>query len=217
MKKSMQTNELIKLWKELNIRECIMEFNCGGDSMGEVSYVLYDNNNQMVDNPELTDHFESEVYKQVEFYEVSDGNYMGEYGQVIITLEEDDEDENGGYFSYDKQATAEWEDTFSSEVKVELTEQELDVIKKIENINYTSWDATPNVNYKEDCVITDEEEVILDKLLEKFKTEAEDAEIEGKGDENGDERNYETDCELEEGLLILNVSGRFYYTEESFD
>jgi len=70
----MQTNEAIKLWKELNIDRCEMEFSCGGDSMNETEYTLYDKEDNEVESEELADYFENEVYKNVEFYEVSDGH-----------------------------------------------------------------------------------------------------------------------------------------------
>jgi len=214
----MQTNETIKLWKELNIDRCEMEFSCGGDSMNDTNFVLFDKNEEEVESSELTDYFENEVYKEVEFYEVSDGQYMGEFGQVVITLEEDEEDENGGYFVYDKQATAEWEDTFSNDVNVELNEKERELLlTKIENINGSPWEDTPNVNYKDDCVLTDEEEEILENLLSKIKEVAETAEIEGEGEESDDERSYESEIEIENGSLVVQVSARFYYTRESFD
>jgi hypothetical protein len=219
MKKSMQTNEIIKLWKELNIDRCEMQFSCGGDSMNETEFVLYDTNNEIVENAELTDYFEGEVYREVEFYEVSDGQYMGEFGQVVITLEEDEEDENGGVFIYDKQATGEWEDTFSTDITIELNAEERELLlTKVESINGGGWDNELNVNYKDDCVLTDEEETLLENLLSKIKDESDNAEIEGEGEEtDGDDRSFESEIEIENGSLIVSVSGRFYYTRESFD
>ena len=161
----MQTNEAIKLWKELNIDRCEMEFSCGGDSMNDTNFTLYDKEDNEVESEELADYFENQVYKEVEFYEVSDGHYMGEYGKVEITLEEDDDEP---YFSYDKQAMAEWEETFSETMYVELSEKESEVLNKVSNINGSIWDNEPNVNYKEDCVITDEESQTLKELLEKI-------------------------------------------------
>jgi len=72
----------IKLWKENNIERCVMEFSCGGDSMNETDFTLYDKSGEEVICDELTDYFEDIVYKEVDFYEVSDGHYMGEFGQV---------------------------------------------------------------------------------------------------------------------------------------
>ena len=213
----MQTNDAIKLWKELNIDRCEMEFSCGGDSMNETDYTLYDKDDKIVDSPELNDYFEHEVYNEVEFYEVSDGQYMGEFGKVVITLEEDEEDENGGYFSYDKQALSEWEDTFFTDVNIKLSEKEKELlVTKVENINGGGWDNELNVNYKDDCVLTDEEEELLNNLLEKVRDEAENAEIEGEGEEtDGENRTFESEIDIEDDTLVVSVGGRFYFTKDS--
>ena len=211
----MQTE--IKLWKENNIDKCVMEFTCGGDSMGEVDFTLYDKDDNVVECDELINYFDSEVYREVEFYEVSDGHYMGEFGKVEITLEEDDEDENGGIFVYDKQAYGEWEETFTTEHYVEVNEKEKEVLSKLSNFNNSPWDNEININYKDDCMLSDEEEVLLNELLERIKDEAEEVEVDGKGDEQDEGRSFESDIEYENGKLLVNVSSRFYYTEESYD
>ncbi len=211
----MQTNDAIKLWKELNIDRCEMEFSCGGDSMNETDYTLYDKDEKVVDSPELNDYFDHEVYNEVEFYEVSDGQYMGEFGKVVITLEEDEEDEE--YFSYDKQALSEWEDTFFTDVNIKLSEKEKELlVTKVENINGGGWDNELNVNYKDDCVLTDEEEELLNNLLEKVRDEAENAEIEGEGEEtDGENRTFESEIDIEDDTLVVSVGGRFYFTRDS--
>ncbi len=211
----MQTNDAIKLWKELNIDRCEMEFSCGGDSMNETDYTLYDKDEKVVDSPELNDYFDHEVYNEVEFYEVSDGQYMGEFGKVVITLEEDGEDEE--YFSYDKQALSEWEDTFFTDVNIKLSEKEKELlVTKVENINGGGWDNELNVNYKDDCVLTDEEEELLNNLLEKVRDEAENAEIEGEGEEtDGENRTFESEIDIEDDTLVVSVGGRFYFTRDS--
>lgn len=210
----MQTNDAIKLWKEQNIERCTMEFSCGGDSMNDTDFTLYDKDNNVVECEELTDYFNNVVYNEVDFYEVSDGHYMGEFGQVEITLEDDEEEP---YFSYDKQAQAEWEETFSETMYVELSEKESEVLKKVSNINSSFMDSEKNINYKDDCVITEEESNTLDGLLEKILNMADLFEIEGKGEEQEESRRYESDIEIEEGKLLVEVSASFYYTEESYD
>jgi len=207
----------IKLWKENNIERCVMEFSCGGDSMNETDFTLYDKSGEEVICDELTDYFEDNVYKEVDFYEVSDGHYMGEFGQVEITLEEDEEDEDGGIFVYDKQAKGEWEESFTSELYFEVSEKEKEVLNKLSNFKNSPWDRDMNINYKDDCIITEEEEVTLNTLLERVRDEAEETEIDGKGEEQDEGRSFESDIEFEDGKLLVNVSSRFYYTEESYD
>ncbi len=210
----MQTNDAIKLWKELNIDRCTMEFSCGGDSMNETEFTLYDKDDNVVECEELADYFDNVVYNEVDFYEVSDGHYMGEYGQVEITLEEDDDEP---YFSYDKQAQAEWEETFSDTMYVELNEKESEVLGKVSNINSSFMDRENNINYKDDCVITEEESNTLNELVERIYDMSDLFEIEGKGEEQEESRRFESNIEIEEGKLLVEVSASFYYTEESYD
>ena len=210
----MQTNDAIKLWKEHNIDRCTMEFSCGGDSMNDTDFTLYDKDDKEVECEELTDYFDSVVYNEVDFYEVSDGHYMGEFGQVEITLEEDDDEP---YFSYDKQAQAEWEETFSDTMYVELNEKESEVLGKVGNINSSFMDRENNINYKDDCVITEEESNTLNELVERIYDMSDLFEIEGKGEEQEESRRFESNIEIEEGKLLVEVSASFYYTEESYD
>ena len=220
----MQTNEAIELWKELGVESVILTFSAGGDSMGDMEWELRGKDDKVLDdNSDLIDYFDHEVFNNVEFYEVSDGQYMGEFGSVTITLEEDEEEENGGVFLYDKSAQAEYEETIGGTMEVDLSDAELTLLnEKVENINGSEWDGE-NINYKDDCVITEEEETILNDLIKRIKEEADSFEIEdGKGEEVGDGRNFDTGdngegCEIEEGKLQVYVSSRFYFTEEAYD
>ena len=217
----MQTNEIIKLWKELGVGSVVLTFSAGGDSMGDMEWEIRDEKDKpMEDNSELIDYFDSEIFKNVEFYEVSDGQYMGEFGSVTITLEEDDAEEDGGIFLYDKSAQSEYEEMFGGTMEVELSDAELTLLnEKIDNINGSEWGGE-NINYKDDCVITEEEETILNELVKKIKEEADKFEIEGQGEEVGDERSFDTGdngdgCNIEEGVLQVYVSSRFYFTQDS--
>ena len=218
----MQTNEIIKLWKELGVGSVVLSFTAGGDSMGEMDWEIRDEKDKpMEDNSELIDYFDSEIFKNVEFYEVSDGQYMGEFGSVTITLEEDEAEEDGGVFLYDKEAQSEYEEMFGGTMEVELSDAELTLLnEKVDNINGSEWDGE-NINYKEDCVITEEEEKTLKDLIEKIKEKAEVFEIEdAKGEQVDDGMSFDTGdngdgCNIEEGVLQVYVSSRFYFTEDS--
>ena len=149
---STETNEMIELWKKLDINECIMEFSCGGDSMNETEFKFFNSKNEEVDGEELEGYFENQVYNEVEFYEVSDGQYMGEFGQVVITLEEDGEEP---MFSYDKQATGEWEERELEVMEFELTDSEVKFLtEKVDSI--VGGEDGQAINYKTDCVLSDE-------------------------------------------------------------
>ncbi len=218
----METNEIIKIWKENNIESCVMEFSCGGDSMNDTNFTLYDKDGKEVDNSEITDYFDSEVYNNVEFYEVSDGHYMGESGNVTITFEEDEDEEDGGTFSYDKDATSEWEETIVEDFKFNLTEEEIKFVKeKVSNMNGGDW-GEPNVNYKIDCIVTDEEEELVENLMKRIVDECRDYEFEESPGEQQDEIQWTTnedgnEIEWIDNSIAISVTGRFFVTKPSND
>jgi len=150
--------EIIKLWKELGVEQVNFEFSCGGDSMNDTSITIEGKDGSEIDNVELRDYFDDVVYKRVEFYEASDGHYQGEFGNVYITLSDDEDD-----FDYNKSSQSEWSERVDSEVPVELTDEQMKFIKsKVLNIN-GDCDSL-NVNYKNDCILSDKEEEFVDEL-----------------------------------------------------
>jgi len=155
---SNNTEEIIKIWKELGVEQVRFEFSCGGDSMNDTSITIEGKDGNEIDSVELSDFFDSEVYNKVEFYEASDGHYQGEFGNVYITLSDDEDD-----FDYNKSSKSEWSERVDSEVPVELTDEQMKFIKsKVLNIN-GDCDSL-NVNYKNDCILSDKEEELVDDL-----------------------------------------------------
>lgn len=212
-------NDIIQIWKENNIEKCVMEFSCGGDSMGDTEFTLYDNEGNQVSNDDITEYFDHEIYDYVDFYEVSDGHYMGESGTVTIELEEYDGESS---FTFSKDAQSEFEETFSGIMEFNLTEVEVKLLEeKISNFNKSEWDSQVFINYKDDCVITDEEEVILNDLIKRIEDDSFDFEIEDAiGEEVGSERSFDTGEDGEglnigDSVLQVRISSRFYYTQDA--
>lgn len=188
----MQTNEAIALWKELGITSATMEFSCGGDSMNDYHFTFYNPNseNKEVESSELDSFFDDEVFRQVEFYVNSDGHYIGEFGTVEIELDEDDEE--NPTFSYYKSAQAEWSESFTDEIVVELTEKEVEFVRtKVRNL-VGSQDGS-SINYKGDCILDNEEEQISDTLLVKITDKVENHEFETAQGEQEDWFQFNTD------------------------
>jgi len=152
------TNEIVQLWNELNVERINFEFSCGGDSMNDTTITIHGVDDEEIKNETLETYFDSEVYNAVEFYVNSDGHYQGESGYVNITLDED-----GETFNYSKYSESEWTETLETTTKVELTDEQAAFISdKVMNIN-GSYDEIA-VNYKQDCILSDEEEKIANDL-----------------------------------------------------
>jgi hypothetical protein len=210
-----ETNEIIELWKKLDIQRCEMEFSCGGDSMNETDFTFYDSQDKQVDADELESYFEGEVYNQVEFYEVSDGHYMGEFGQVVITLEDDDDEP---FFQYDKQSQSEWEEREIEVMKYDLTDSEVKFLtEKVDSI--VGGEDGQAINYKTDCVLSDEEEELSEKLLQDIADAANEYDFQDADGEPQDWFTFSTDTgdgeiEIIDNKLSVEVQRSFYQLKD---
>jgi hypothetical protein len=210
-----ETNEIIELWKKLDIQRCEMEFSCGGDSMNETDFTFYDSQDNQVDADELESYFEGEVYNQVEFYEVSDGHYMGEFGQVVITLEDEDDEP---FFQYDKQAQSEWEEREIEVMKYDLTDSEVKFLtEKVDSI--VGGEDGQAINYKTDCVLSDEEEELSEKLLQDIADAANEYDFQDADGEPQDWFTFSTDTgegeiEIIDNKLSVEVQRSFYQLKD---
>lgn len=208
----MQNNEAIALWKELGITSATMEFSCGGDSMNDYHFNFYNSENKQVENGELDSFFDDEVFRKVEFYVNSDGHYIGEFGSVEISLDEDAEEPT---FSYYKSAQAEWSESYSEEVAIELTEKEVEFIRtKVRNL-VGSQDGS-SINYKGDCILNDEEEKISDTILEKITDVVENYEFEdAQGEQedwfqfNTEEVDSDVSPKIKDNTLFVSLTRQF--------
>ena len=153
--------EIIKLWKEKNIDHVDFNFSCGGDSMNDTDIVIYDKDGNEVECSEIKDHIDDKVYNEVEFYVNSDGHYMGESGTVKVELVEDDEEP---YLSYSKSSQSEWSESYQNNEEITLTDKQAEIVSKyVDNINGGEGGEIV-VNFKTDCILSDEEQAELDSL-----------------------------------------------------
>jgi len=185
----MQTNEAIALWKELGITTANMEFSCGGDSMNDYHFSFYNSENKEVQSGELESFFDNDVFNRVEFYVNSDGHYIGESGNVSIELSEDEENPD---FVYYKNAQAEWSESFTDEVAVELTEKEVEFVRS-KVLNLVGSQDGDAINYKGDCILNNEEEQISDTISQKISDVVMNHEFENAEGEEEEWFQYNTD------------------------
>ncbi len=154
----------LRKWKEHDVDRVHFVFSCGGDSMNDTSVEVYDKEDNIIEVPEISNYFEEAVYNNVQFYEASDGHYMGEDGTVTITITDDEDD-----FDYCKDSQEEWCENELFTEKFELTDEEVEFIDTyVRDINGSIEDSDYNVNYKVDFVQTDELVEFEEKLVEKF-------------------------------------------------
>ncbi len=201
----MQTNEAIALWKELGITTANMEFSCGGDSMNDYHFTFYNSENKEVQSGELESFFDDDVFKRVEFYVNSDGHYIGESGNVSIELSEDEENPD---FVYYKNAQAEWSESFTDEVAVELTEKEVEFVRS-KVLNLVGSQDGDAINYKGDCILNNEEEQISDTISQKISDVVMNHEFENAEGEVEEWFQYNTD-EVDSDVLPKIVGNTLF-------
>lgn len=201
----------IQLWKENGIVKGDFEFQCGGDQMNDTTLTFYNEKGEEVECEELANYIDGEIYNQVEFYVNSDGHYQGESGNVYITLEEDEDEEDGATFVYDKESESEWNESFTEVGYCDLTPAEAEFVKdKIHSI--VGGGDGEAINYKKDCILTDEDEELLKSISDKIEDFAINYQMkESEGEEN-EWFTYTTDMEESNEA---NSDREFEYDEDN--
>ena len=208
--------EIIKLWNELNIDHINFNFTCGGDSMGDTDIEIFDKDGEIIENSDLHNYFDSDIYNRVDFYVNSDGHYIGESGYVEITLVDDDEE---SYFSYCKIAESEFSEHFTGIGVVTLTDEERTFIAEyVDNIN--GGDGGFDINYKKDFILTDEYENLVKELKEKISDFTSDFYPEEAQGEPNDWVTYTTnedgdDLVIDDNGLNLHITREYIVYSES--
>jgi hypothetical protein len=206
---TVELEQILKIWKDLKIDHCTMNFSCGGDSMNDFSFEFFDENENVLHSDELDKFFEEEVFDRVDFYVNSDGHYLGEFGTVHIEL---NEEENN--FEYSKSGSSEYSESTTENFDYQLTDEEFILLRdKISDINGDNWNT--NVNYKTDCIINDDESNILEELENKIKDFISSVDFEnGLGELQDESDSFECTVEndLNEENKTISVSiTRSYY------
>jgi hypothetical protein len=204
----MEMEEVIEIWKREGIDHAEYDFNCGGDSMNDTELRFYKENKAIKETWGLSDYFEDEVYKKVEFYVNSFDNYQGESGTVTIGL---NEEEDG--FEYEKSSTEEWVETYSDVLKVEITKEQACFLEDyIRDMSGGGW-RLDEINYKKDFVLKREHEDMIQKLRDEFQNNLEEWAY--NQDELSEEsESYETSISIikedEKFFIELEVSCQVY-------
>jgi hypothetical protein len=205
----MSTEEIIKIWEEHEIIQVRFEFYCGGDSMGDTMFHFDTDSDEKLPSKvvsELEAYFDDEVYRNVEFYEASDGHYMGECGNVYIEL---NEKEDGFY--YTKSSESEWNESVDNDIVIKLSDEETKFIRdNVSNIN-GGYDDRTNFNYSRDFIITDKLEELINNLTERIDNTMESYVPEDYDGELQDWYTYSTDFDNKDfinsdGDLVIPIS-----------
>jgi len=160
--------QIIDEWLENKISKAEFEFSCGGDSMNDTQIYLYDKEGKTVKNNNIEYFIDDEIYGRVRFYEASDGHYLGEFGKVIIVLNENKTD-----FIFEKISSQEFNEEKSVTILIDLTDLEKSFLSEnIKLIIGTSEtvieNSLTNLIWKKDKILTKNDEDIINSVFNKF-------------------------------------------------
>jgi len=207
-----QLQEVIKEWKALGISYCHMTFSCGGDQMDEYTFAYYDEKGREIKAESLDGYFDIEVFDRVDFYEASDGHYVGERGYVEITLEE--EEGEGSFFNYSKCAVSIYNEEMSTEVDVKLTEDESRVFKEnIVSISKDFHSEDCHYVYRKDCIISEKDYETIESIEKELDDTAETYDEWEHELESADDQYRWTASFNDSGKLVLQII-RFFIIEK---
>jgi hypothetical protein len=209
----------IEAWVNLGIVKAIIPFNCGGDEMDNFeTFKYYDKNGNEAEDELLNEFFteELEVNERVEFYECSNGHYIGENGNVEVNYNPIKND-----FFYIKKSSSIWCESTSKVIQVKLNKKELELVKsKIKSMSGI-YD-NEEILYKDSTTINQEEKKIIKNLYKRLRERAENFE---NNTENccGDEWDFTTkldelvELELNENYLTVCLSCNYLIEENNDD
>lgn len=162
----------VELWQKCKVDSAEFIFSCGGDSMNDTETILYNVNGHEFKKKtdelaELEELISEQVYKNVEFYEASDGHYQGEAGTVYIKLNDEGTD-----FEFTKDAQSEFNESYTEQIEFQLSQEEADFLKEYGSAIFADDGTSPEILYKKDLVMTDARTDLVADLLERVRVSA---------------------------------------------
>lgn len=214
----MEKEQAIALWNDKGIVRAEMEFYCGGDEMGDYSFVYFNADDEVVECCDLDDFFDRAVFDRVEFYVNSDGHYMGESGTVHIELENVEEYGEEIDFTYSKSAQSEWQETITNTINIHLTDEQIAYLKEYVRSFNGGSDENPNFNYSKDFIMTDEHERIEKEITTILNETTSDYEPETDNELN-EWYNYQNEEPMfnEHNELLVEMNNEVYVYTDSED
>ena len=157
--------DLIRLFTHDMVDEIVWEYQAGGDSLNEYNTVFYLKGQQV--EPDIFDPTDL-ILDNVDISEASDGHYLGEFGTVTITFEDDD-------LVFNKVFQSEWNENQDLFISIKLTDEEAEVAKKITELRIEVDDESiDNIEFKEDLYVGPEMTFIINNLVDKICDIADD-------------------------------------------
>jgi hypothetical protein len=163
------TNDEVSQIKELftsgKVDKIVWNYQAGGDSINDYSNNFYLNDEEVtIEGIDVSDY----VLDKVDIADASDGHYLGEFGNVIITLEDDE-------LQVVKDYQTEWSVSEDEVMYVSVSEKQIEILKKIKSFTLSVYEhSLEDIDFTEDLYITDEMNTAIDNIVENAIDKADD-------------------------------------------
>jgi hypothetical protein len=163
------TNDEVSQIKELftsgKVDKIVWNYQAGGDSINDYSNNFYLNDEEVtIEGIDVSDY----VLDKVDIADASDGHYLGEFGNVIITLEDDE-------LQVVKDYQTEWSVSEDEVMYVSVSEKQIEVLKKIKSFTLSVYEhSLEDIDFTEDLYITNEMSTAIDNIIENAIDKADD-------------------------------------------
>lgn len=160
-----EVSRIKELFTSGKVDKIVWNYQAGGDSINDYSNNFYLNNEEVtIEDIDVSDY----VLDKVDIADASDGHYLGEFGNVIITLEDDE-------LQVVKDYQTEWSVSEDEVMYVSVSEKQIEVLKKIKSFTILVYEhSLEDIDFTEDLYITDEMRTAIDNIVENAIDKADD-------------------------------------------
>jgi hypothetical protein len=160
-----EVSQIKKLFTSGKVDKIVWNYQAGGDSINDYSNNFYLNDEEVtIEGIDVSDY----VLDIIDIADTSDGHYLGEFGNVIITLEDDE-------LQVVKDYQTEWSVSEDEVMYISVSEKQIEILKKIKSFTLSVYEhSLEDIDFTEDLYITDEMNTAIDNIVENAIDKADD-------------------------------------------
>ena len=160
-----EVSRIKELFTSGKVDKIVWNYQAGGDSLNDYSNNFYLNDEEVtVEDIDVSDY----VLDIIDIADTSDGHYLGEFGNVIITLEEDE-------LQVVKDYQTEWSVSEDEVMYISVSEKQIEILKKIKSFTLSVYEhSLEDIDFTEDLYITNEMNTAIDNIIENAIDKADD-------------------------------------------
>jgi hypothetical protein len=160
-----EVSQIKELFTSGKVDKIVWNYQAGGDSINDYSNHFYLKDEEVtIEGIDVSDY----VLDIIDIADTSDGHYLGEFGNVIITLQDDE-------LQVVKDYQTEWNVSEDEVMYISVSEKQIEVLKKIKSFTILVYEhSLEDIDFTEDLYITDEMRTAIDNIIENAIDKADD-------------------------------------------